>query len=250
MRKIMMTILLVVFGFANALDFGNSDLPQKEINPEVKPKINKKEFEQFRRKIFGNEILCGSLYEVGKEVSSRNKARFIAPRVNTDVNIDGNMVFVNLYLPLTVRFLGDNGLTVKVNPNTYLADIYSPYGTHVSFDLLKGKVIGSQGSPIFKLSSEELSMLSKKGIKISYNSAGLFVKWLFENNFKRYCLAPPIIQKNIPFAEKEIIRRIIYPIVKALYETDKTLIAMQKNAKIKKAKLTEFSRFLSQVEAK
>ena len=248
MRKVII-ILMLIFNFSLAIDFDSSDLPQKEINPEVKAEINKKEFKQFRRKIFRKEITCGSLYEVGKEVSEKNTA--FSPKPKTDVRIDGNMVFVNLYLPLTVRFLGDNGFTVKVNPNTYLADIYSPYGTQISFDLLKGRVVGSQGSPLFKLSSEELSLLSKKGVKISYNSAGLFVKWLFERNFKTYCLIAPSIQRNIPLAEKEIIRRIVFPIVKALNETDNTLILMQKNVKIKKTKLTEFSDYISKsVKAK
>jgi len=117
MKKII-GIFLMIFAFSFALDFDSSGLPEKDINPErPKPEIDSKKFKNFRREIFKNEILCGSLYEVGKEVSLRNKADKMIPPVNTGINIDGNMVFANLYLPLTVRFLGVNGLSVKVNPN-------------------------------------------------------------------------------------------------------------------------------------
>ena len=242
MKKII-GIFLMIFSFSFALDFGSSGLPEKDINPE-RPKINSKEFRNFQREVFKNEVLCGSLYEVSREFALRNKARqFIQPPIEPDSDIDGNMVVANLYLPVTVRFLGDNGLSVRVNPNTYLADIYSPYGTHISFDILHGKVIGSKGSPLFKVSSEDLAMLRNKGIKISYDSAGLFVKWLFENKFKLACLIPVSVNRRMP--EKLIIEKIIFPIVKALKETDKTLIDMQRNSQIKKKVLNQFSDYLT-----
>jgi len=244
MKKII-GIFLMIFAFSFALDFDSSGLPEKDINPErPKPKINPKEFKNFNREIFKNEVLCGSLYEVSREFALRNRARqFIQPPIDPGLNIDGNMVVANLYLPLTVRFLGDNGLSVRVNPNTYLADIYSPYGTHISFDLLHGKVIGSKGSPLFKVSSEDLAMLRNKGIKISYDSAGLFVRWLFEKKFKLVCLIPVSVNRRMP--EKLIIERIIFPIVKALDETDKTLIDMQRNSQLKKKVLNQFSDYLT-----
>jgi hypothetical protein len=239
MKKTIGTVLMI-FSFSFALDFDSSGLPEKDINPErPKPKIN-------YREIFKNEVLCGSLYEVSKEVSLRNKAKqMLLPHVDIGINIDGNMVFVNLYLPLTVRFLGDNGLSVRVNPNTYLADIYSPYGTHISFDLLHGKVIGSKGSPLFKVSSNDLAMLRNKGVKISYDTAGLFVKWLFENKFNVACSIPVNVNRKMP--EKLIIEKIIFPIVKALDETDKTLIDMQRNTQIKKKTLNQFSDYLTRI---
>ena len=244
MKKII-GIFLMIFAFSFALDFDSSGLPEKDINPErPKPQINPKEFRNFHREIFKNEVLCGSLYEVSKEFALRNKARqFIQPPIDPGLNIDGNMVVANLYLPLTVRFLGDNGLSVRVNPNTYLADIYSPYGTHISFDLLHGKVIGSKGSPLFKVSSEDLAMLRNKGIKISYDSAGIFVRWLFENKFKLACLIPVNVNRRMP--EKLIIEKIIFPIVKALNETDRTLIDMQRNSQLKKKALNQFSDYLT-----
>ncbi len=237
-------IFLLIFAFSFALDFDSSGLPEKDINPESPTTtLIQKRFMEFKNKIVRNTS-CGSLYEVSREFALRNKARqFIQPPLEPDSDIDGNMVVANLYLPVTVRFLGDNGLSVRVNPNTYLADIYSPYGTHISFDILHGKVIGSKGSPLFKVSSEDLAMLRNKGIKISYDSAGLFVKWLFENKFKLACLIPVSVNRRMP--EKLIIEKIIFPIVKALKETDKTLIDMQRNSQIKKKILNQFSDYLT-----
>jgi len=93
-------------------------------------------------------------------------------------------------------------------------------------------------------------MLRHKGVKISYDSAGLFVRWLFEKKFKLACLIHGSVKRRIPFQEKLIIEKIIFPIVKALNETDKTLIDMQRNSQTKKKALNQFSDYLTRLNSR